>query len=398
VYRAGFGHYPEYDDAGGVVPTTPSYPPGAPWALTGVTTSGQTDEPAARDFYYYVVFVKNAAGGVSAVSNKTLGSLNYHLGDVSDGFTLGQGNNSVGDEDVSLLGGHYGITGSDIITQNVAYLDVGPTTNLQLTSRPFTDDRIDFEDLILFATNYHMVSKAVAVAGGGQPPTASGPEEFQVSAPSLVEAGSTVTAVLRLKAGGRIQGFSAQLGWDATVVTPEGMTSSQWVEGQGGIVLTPGQGTVDAALLGVRGVGLTGEGEVARVRFRVLRTGNAGFRLAKVEARNAANHALGEGDLTQRVEAERPTRTVLLAPWPNPFQGSAGLEFSLAEAGAVELAVYGVDGRRVRTLVREQREAGVYREAWDGRDDGRHAVGSGVFYVNLVTGGRRYTKTIVYLR
>jgi hypothetical protein len=52
----------------------------------------------------------------------------------------------------------------------------------------------------------------------------------------------------------------------------------------------------------------------------------------------------------------------------------------------------------VRTLVRERREAGVYREAWDGRDDGQHAVGSGVFYLHLVTGGRRFTKTLVYLK
>jgi len=39
VYRAPFGHYPEYDDAGGAVPVTPSYPPGVPWVLTSVTAT-----------------------------------------------------------------------------------------------------------------------------------------------------------------------------------------------------------------------------------------------------------------------------------------------------------------------------------------------------------------------
>ncbi len=400
LYRAPFGSYPVYDAAGPVSPPNPASAPGAPWTLASASaTSGFVDHPPTRGFWHYVALVTNACGNVSASSNLSAGTLDYHLGDVSDGVAVGEGNNEVGGEDISLLGANYGIGQVEIASRGVEYLDVGPTTDSQPTSRPTPDHQVDFEDLILFATNYHLVSAPqMAARPAGSERTASGPEAFQVSAPSLVEAGTTVTAVLRLKAGGRIQGFSAQLGWDATVVAPEGMTSSQWVEGQGGIVLTPGQGAVDAALLGVRGVGLTGEGEVARVRFRVLRTGDAGIRLAKVEARDAGNHALGEGDLTQRVEAERPTRTVLLAPWPNPFQGSAGLEFSLAEAGGVELAVYGVDGRRVRTLVREQREAGVYREAWDGRDDGRHAVGSGVFYVRLIAGGRRFTTMLVHVK
>src|SRR5439155_5689856 len=56
VFRAGFGGYPRYDDAGGSVPATPSYPPGAPWVATSVTTPGGTDEPSTRAFHYYVAF------------------------------------------------------------------------------------------------------------------------------------------------------------------------------------------------------------------------------------------------------------------------------------------------------------------------------------------------------
>ena len=55
VYRAPYGTtatnaYPEYDDmpAAGAPATPGSYPPGAPWTLTGVTATGQTDEVAAR--------------------------------------------------------------------------------------------------------------------------------------------------------------------------------------------------------------------------------------------------------------------------------------------------------------------------------------------------------------
>src|SRR5258705_736601 len=139
TYRAPFSHYPQYDDAGGAVPATPGYPPGSPWSLTGVPASGQTDEPAARDFYHYVVFIKNAGGGISTVSNKTGGTGNYALGDLPNGVDSGTGNNLVGAEDISLLAANYGINAAQIVSRGVPYLDVGPTTDLQLSSRPFTD-------------------------------------------------------------------------------------------------------------------------------------------------------------------------------------------------------------------------------------------------------------------
>jgi hypothetical protein len=58
----------------------------------------------------------------------------------------------------------------------VSYLDVGPTTDLSLSSRPFTDNRIDFEDLIVFASNYGLVSSPAAIVAdaGGAGAQASG--------------------------------------------------------------------------------------------------------------------------------------------------------------------------------------------------------------------------------
>ena len=119
-----------------------------------MTASGQTDEPAIRDAWSYVVFLKNSFAQVSAVSNKTAPAPGYALGDVSNGLVAGQGDNLVSDADVSLLGAFYGISGSALITSDVSYLDVGPTTDLALTSRPFTDGRIDFEDLIVLVEQF----------------------------------------------------------------------------------------------------------------------------------------------------------------------------------------------------------------------------------------------------
>jgi hypothetical protein len=90
VYRAPYGTgdganaYPEYDDvAGAGPPAAPGWPVAAPWTLSSVSASGQVDEPPTRGFWYYAVFVEDACGNVSAASNLTGGTLNYHLGDVN---------------------------------------------------------------------------------------------------------------------------------------------------------------------------------------------------------------------------------------------------------------------------------------------------------------------------
>ena len=397
VYRAPFGGYPRYDNAGGAAPAIPSYPPGAPWVLTPVSTGGQTDAPATRDFWYYVAFVTNAGGGRSTVSNRSAGSLDYHLGDVSNGFTVGQGNNLVGNEDVSLLGSNYGISEPELTTRGVHYLDVGPTTDLLLTSRPFTDGRIDFEDFIVFATNYGVVS-APQLAAGPAGDGGSVADELRLEAPRAGEPGRTITASLRFSGSGQVQGFSAALAWNAAVVEPLSVTPSGWVEGQGGLVLSPRPGTVDAALLGVRAQGMTGEGEIASVTFRVLRAGDPGIRLSEAHARDARNRPVELGTASVATGGPRTWSTMLAAPWPNPARRDATFEFSLARAGRVDLAVYSVDGRRVKTLVNDEREAGAWREAWDGTDESGHAAAPGLYYTRLQADGRRFTRRLVLLR
>jgi hypothetical protein len=400
VYRAAFGGYPRYDDDGGLTPPTPSYPPGAPWVLTGVSASGQTDDPATRDAWSYVVFLKNSVGQVSAVSNKTAPRPNYALGDVSNGVVAGTGDNLVDDLDISLLGSHYGIQGGAITSAGVHYLDVGPTADFAVTSRPFTDTRLDFEDLIVFATNYGEVSSPADLVAGAEAAarSAKGAERMRLQAPSLVEAGQVFEVALDMEAAGRVQGLSAELGWDAGVAELVSSASAGWIEAQKGVVWSARPGVVDAALLGARARGLSGSGTLARLTFRARRTGDPALEVLNVLARDAANRTLSPSALTFGAQAAPPARTMLLAPWPNPASGPATIPFALSQGGHAELSIFSVDGRRVRTLASGPFEPGSYRFTWDGDDDMRRAVAPGVYYAQLITQGRRFSRTIVHLR
>lgn len=399
VYRAAFGGYPRYDDAGGLTPPTPSYPPGAPWVITPVSASGQSDAPATRDAFAYVLFSKNALGQVSAVSNQTPEVPDYALGDVSDGITAGAGDNLVNDLDISLLGAHYGITGATLLSAGVSYLDVGPTLDLSVSSRPFTDGRIDFEDLVVFATNYGTVSAPSTLVASAEAAAraATAPEVLSVEAPAVVQAGETFDAMVHMAAAGRVQGLSTELGWDAAIAEPVAVAGAGWVEAQHGVVWSARPGTFDAVLLGARARGLAGSGDLARVTFRARGAGDPAIRIARVLARDAANRPLAERLLSFGAPAAAPAHTLLLAPAPNPGRGARTLSFALAQPGDVDLAIYSVDGRRVRTLAHGAFAAGTYHLTWPGDDEQHRAAAPGLYFAQLVTGGRRYSRMLVHL-
>jgi hypothetical protein len=392
VWRVGFGHYPEYSDAGGTEPTAPTtHPPGGSWVLTGVTSPGGIDLVPDRDFYYFVAYQKDSYDTWSVASAMTSGTLNYHLGDFTNGTTLGVGDNRVNTADVSLLGHHYGISGGDVA--EFAYLDVGPTSTLFVNGLPSTDNQIDFEDLVLVAINYGAVSGPMVNVKPAAAPAGSGADELALEAPERASMGATVTARLVLRGAGDLMALATKLKWDPTVVEPVGQVAGEWLTQQSGVAFSAAPGAVDAAVLQPRG--MSGEGELATVTFRVLSAGDPKIRILSADGRDALNRKVA---VTSTVRPITPTVTQLALSKPNPFRQTATVSFSLAKGGPMEVTLFSVDGRRVRTLVKGVQEPGEYTLVWDGRDDHGSPVSAGVYFLHLTTAQGRFTRTMTYLR
>jgi len=70
----------------------------------------------------------------------------------------------------------------------------------------------------------------------------------------------------------------------------------------------------------------------------------------------------------------------------------------LAGAGKVSAGIYDVAGRRIRSLLEGEMNPGRYQITWDGRNDAGARVASGMYFFELRTAGRTYTKPLLLTR
>jgi len=392
LYRAPWGGYPDFTLGSQPPPLT--LPQQGRWtAFTPSCGPGSTglsqcvDDVSIRDAYEFSLVVVDAAGNVSAPAYSSVVP-NFHLGDVAGGGSLCSGDNQVTTADISGLGASYGATlppGSP-----VQCLDVGPTECGGVHCRPLSDHRLNFKDLMLYAINFSLVSRPA----DGARPAAAVANELRLTMPAnLPGVGGTFDVTLRLAGAGDAQGISTQLAWDPAVVEPVAVARGDLAgrQGRDAVVLSAQPGNVDAALLGV-GPGFAGEGELARVSFRVKAAGDPAIGIGSVEARDAQLRSLAMGFIGAPNAA--PGRTALRLAFPNPFERSTTVVFALGRAGPASVRVYDVAGRNVRTLVQGVQPAGERVVAWDGRDDQGAGLGAGVYLLRLEAGGHSETRAV----
>ena len=88
--------------------------------------------------------------------------------------------------------------------------------------------------------------------------------------------------------------------------------------------------------------------------------------------------------------------------WGNPMKGGgrATMHFGLASGDHVQVRVFDIAGRLVRTLADRNFEAGEHTLVWDGADDQGRALARGVYFTRVEFLGRRFldAKKLILLR
>ncbi len=84
--------------------------------------------------------------------------------------------------------------------------------------------------------------------------------------------------------------------------------------------------------------------------------------------------------------------------YPNPFNPTTTIMYSLARRAQVELSIYNLLGQKVTTLVNETVPAGYHSAVWNGTDDSGNQVASGVYLYQLRAGDYVESKKMILLK
>ncbi|NNE10436.1 MAG: T9SS type A sorting domain-containing protein, partial [Gemmatimonadetes bacterium] len=110
--------------------------------------------------------------------------------------------------------------------------------------------------------------------------------------------------------------------------------------------------------------------------------------------------ALHEVGITTVVEGGgAPPRFVRLEPnAPNPFNPVTRIEYALPRSARVDLSIYDLGGRLVRTLVRSEQAGGRYSVSWRGKNESGRDVASGVYFYRLDVNGEASVRKMMLVR
>jgi hypothetical protein len=102
-------------------------------------------------------------------------------------------------------------------------------------------------------------------------------------------------------------------------------------------------------------------------------------------------------NVTAAVDA-RPNEFRLDPAYPNPFNGSTTIPFSLPTSQRVRLQIFDVVGRTVTTLLDRELEAGRYQVPWRPVDDHSRPAASGVYFAHISGAAGTATRALLHLK
>lgn len=97
-------------------------------------------------------------------------------------------------------------------------------------------------------------------------------------------------------------------------------------------------------------------------------------------------------------KGEVPEKMVLGSNYPNPFNPSTKIEFSIPQRQFTKLIVYNLLGQVVKVIAKKEMNAGHYSVEWDGTDDSGHEVSSGSYLLYLASGPEIKSRQMILIR
>jgi len=93
-----------------------------------------------------------------------------------------------------------------------------------------------------------------------------------------------------------------------------------------------------------------------------------------------------------------PAITTLSRNYPNPFNPTTTISYSLKENSKVSFNIYNLKGQLVKKLVDEDMNAGFHNVVWNGKNESGRNVSSGIYFYKLQSDSFEQTKKMILIK
>ncbi len=93
-----------------------------------------------------------------------------------------------------------------------------------------------------------------------------------------------------------------------------------------------------------------------------------------------------------------PNRFSLDTAYPNPFNNSIKIDFTINSFGYVDIGIYDIEGKWILNLIGKKMQSGKYNIVWKADDKAGMEVASGTYLVMMKFGSSIQTKKITLIK
>jgi len=210
-----------------------------------------------------------------------------------------------------------------------------------------------------------------------------------------------VEVMLEVHTEEEVAGIQIDLFFDPSKVEVKEISRTSRTENLG-LYYSIESGKVKIGMVDIYGANILapGEGSILKIKFQ-KKNNQAGISSVKIDRAIVVNPSAQE--LNVQIEPNKVIRSIpqtfsLAQNYPNPFNARTVIKYSLPKDSKVEIAIYNILGRKVKTLVNEHQQAGYKTVVWDGKNQKGNEVASGVYFYRITADDFVQSKKMLLLK
>jgi len=223
-----------------------------------------------------------------------------------------------------------------------------------------------------------------------------------MSVPTELRAGQAYTFQVIVRNAADVKGYYLNFDYDKSALTFDSIVKGDFIDAESYSFPVAGDGTIGIANSVYGPSTFAGDGLLAEVTFISNVDGVFSGDLLKVtEARLVNSRFMGENVVVEEpveVSIDTPVEFSISQNFPNPFNPTTTINFSIPSNSNVTIQVYDILGRHVKTLVSGKYSAGNYNVMWNARDEFGASVSAGVYFYTIKAGTYHSTKRMLLLK